>query len=61
MDWQQMGFTKTEKCYPPYSTAQDPLVLFQKWIGNKWVGYNAQWNKKKCLLGFYDGFPEIKE
>ena len=38
-----------------------PVLLGQKWIGNKWVGYNAQWNKKKCRLNYYDGFPEITE
>ena len=25
-----------------------PVLLGNKWICNKWVGYNAQWNKHKC-------------
>jgi len=25
-----------------------PVLLGQKWIGNKWVGYNSQWNRRKC-------------
>ena len=27
-----------------------PVLLGQKWIGNKWVGYNAQWNLQNCKL-----------
>jgi prolyl 4-hydroxylase len=25
-----------------------PVLLGQKWIGNKWVGYNSQWNRRNC-------------
>ena len=25
-----------------------PVLLGNKFIGNKWIGYNAQWNGKKC-------------
>ena len=24
------------------------VLLGNKWIGTKWVGYNAQWDGKKC-------------
>ena len=27
-----------------------PVLLGQKWIGNKWVGFNAQWDGRKCGL-----------
>ena len=27
-----------------------PVLMGQKWIGNKWVGYNAQWNGENCGL-----------
>ena len=27
-----------------------PVLLGQKWIGNKWVGYNPQWKTAKCGL-----------
>merc|ERR1712223_297310 len=37
-----------------------PVLLGQKWIGNKWVGYNAQWNGRKCLLNPYDTFKPIQ-
>ena len=38
-----------------------PVLLGQKWIGNKWVGYNAQWNKRKCQLNPYDAFKPIRD
>ncbi len=33
-----------------------PVLLGQKWIGNKWVGYHAQWDGRKCGLGPMDRF-----
>ena len=27
-----------------------PVILGNKLIGNKWIGYNAQWNTSKCGL-----------
>lgn len=36
-----------------------PVLIGQKWIGNKWVGYNAQWNKNNCGLQLFDGFKSI--
>lgn len=38
-----------------------PVLLGQKWIGNKWVGYNAQWNRRKCLLSPFDWFRPMRE
>ena len=37
-----------------------PVLLGQKWIGNKWVGYNAQWNRRKCLLKPYQTFLPMR-
>ena len=37
-----------------------PVLIGQKWIGNKWVGYNAQWNKEKCGLHQSDRFKPIE-
>ena len=37
-----------------------PVLLGQKWIGNKWVGYNAQWNRRKCLLDPYEQFKPMR-
>lgn len=37
-----------------------PVLLGQKWIGNKWVGYNAQWNGRKCLLNPLETFKPIR-
>ncbi len=37
-----------------------PVLLGQKWIGNKWVGYNAQWQSyKKCQKTFIQPFPPL--
>ena len=27
-----------------------PVILGNKWIGNKWISYDAQWNTFKCGL-----------
>ena len=27
-----------------------PVLLGNKWIGNKWISYNAQWNVFPCEL-----------
>ncbi len=37
---------------PDYFTqhAACPVLLGHKWIGNKWVGYHAQWDGRKCAL-----------
>ena len=32
------------------SHAGCPIILGGKWFGNKWVGYNPQWNTAKCGL-----------
>ena len=31
--------------------ASCPVLLGHKWIGNKWIGYNPQWNTTACGLG----------
>ena len=38
-----------------------PILWGQKWIGNKWVGYNAQWNGRKCLLGSQDTYQSLRQ
>ena len=37
-----------------------PVLLGAKWIGNKWVGYNAQWNRRKCRLLPYQSFLPLR-
>ena len=32
------------------------LISGSKWIGNKWIGYNSQWNTKNCGLSENDSF-----
>ena len=35
----------------PYTTHMGcPVLIGIKVIGNKWIGYNAQWNGTKCGL-----------
>ena len=36
-----------------------PILLGNKWIGNKWVSYNAQWNGTKCALSPYTQFQPL--
>ena len=42
-----------------------PVILGAKWICNKWIGFNAQWNKEnlKCAIKeearFYPPFNNI--
>ena len=31
-----------------------------KWIGNKWIGYNSQWNTKGCGLSEIDIYDDSK-
>ena len=35
-----------------------PVILGNKWIGNKWIRYNAQWevNTKNCGLSVFETF-----
>eukprot|EP00095_Tigriopus_kingsejongensis_P001887 maker-scaffold287_size221780-snap-gene-0.21 protein:Tk01887 transcript:maker-scaffold287_size221780-snap-gene-0.21-mRNA-1 annotation:"AGAP004611-PA" len=37
---------------PDYLTlhAACPVLLGQKWIGNKWIGYTPQWKNRACAL-----------
>lgn len=37
---------------PDYLTlhAACPVLLGQKWIGNKWIGYTPQWKNRPCAL-----------
>ena len=32
------------------------VISGSKWIGNKWLGYNNQWNTIKCGLSEHDTF-----
>ena len=36
-----------------------PVLYGQKWIGNKWVGYNAQWNEQNCKLNPTSPFDPV--
>lgn len=37
-----------------------PVLLGQKWIGNKWVGYNGQWNRRHCQIHPTEMFRPIR-
>ena len=41
-----------------YSLAHQACAVISgsKWIGNKWIGYNNQWNSIKCGLSKHDKF-----
>ena len=36
------------------------VISGSKWIANKWIGYNSQWNTKPCSLFEYQRFAVLK-
>jgi len=44
--WHNLRRSDIPDIYTQHSAC--PVLLGQKWIGNKWVGYNSQWNRRKC-------------
>merc|ERR1711976_66773 len=44
--WHNLRANDAPDIYTQHSAC--PVLLGQKWIGNKWVGYNSQWNRRKC-------------
>lgn len=57
--WYNLRPSETPDHFTRHSAC--PVLLGQKWIGNKWVGYNAQWNGKKCVLDKNELFQTPKQ
>ena len=46
--WYNLFRNKDPDIYTHHSAC--PVLLGTKWIGNKWIGYNSQWDTAKCSL-----------
>ena len=57
--WRNVFTSDTPDFYTQHKAC--PVLLGQKWIGNKWVGYNAQWNGQNCKLNQYAPFDPVLE
>lgn len=57
--WHNLFASELQDQYTQHTAC--PILLGQKWIGNKWVGFNAQWNKRKCRLSPQHPFRAIRD